>query len=225
MPDFRIQIPKQFEDNFKILLKIPKNIIDYFFEILQNCSKYRDVESLNSEITSLIEWESTEIESIVDLFFSISSIHKNNRFTIKETITALINASKKQKIVVSDEDIVRLVAILKYFYDLKVNPIEYLSEAFEVSYKRDHLSISSEIITDIRPIYLGGIEPKKSVILHTLNIEYRNNNDKAVQNLYLAIDTNDMLNLKKQIETALKRHDYLNSNLIETNLSILNYDR
>lgn len=97
------------------------------------------------------------------------------------------------------------------------------SKAFDVmtEHERTYTTGRARILTDLRPIY--GDEPtappSTAVVVHNLKITYHERG--GIREFYVAMDTDDLLDLKDAIERAQQKEQGLMALLKPTNLEIL----
>ena len=85
-----------------------------------------------------------------------------------------------------------------------------LAKAQNVRGDQERLFCAARILSDVRPVF--GNTPDSisaAVVVHSLNITYHQ--DGEHKDFYVALDTNDLRNLKKTVERAEKKHETLKS--------------
>lgn len=114
--------------------------------------------------------------------------------------------------------------------DFKAYMIKLLSvhSTFGISAKasmiitqHEHVFLRSEIYTDIRTVFgmKGSLDPQAAVLVHMLKIEHRENRD--LSSAFFALDYNDLLQLQKTVERAIKKHAVLSKLISDVALSVL----
>ena len=76
------------------------------------------------------------------------------------------------------------------------------SKAFGVFADHERLFVNARILTDIRPIFQDDLSavPIAAAAVHTLKIEYHEGPSHAHKEFYVALDSSDIVELKKLIE-------------------------
>lgn len=97
-------------------------------------------------------------------------------------------------------------------------PLAYTAKAVNVTHELPNVLRDVRIVSDIRPIFpnVAGEKPTIATIIHTLRIRYRNmSNNNGGARFFAAMDSEDLLLLKRAVERALEK-DALLREVIET---------
>ena len=81
--------------------------------------------------------------------------------------------------------------------------------------------ISSKVISDIRPIFGFNVneKPKAAVIVHQLHLHYHQGDEKEMhKDIYMALDNDDLQNLKETIERAQLKTKILHLMISQSNM-------
>jgi hypothetical protein len=89
-------------------------------------------------------------------------------------------------------------------------------KAFSLCYENDKVYKQGRIFTDIRIIFNTDLKDaqRNAVILHQLKIEFEKNEEQ--NNMFLSLDSDDLLNLREQIERALEKEKQIKNSYGET---------
>jgi len=108
---------------------------------------------------------------------------------------------------------------LKQLLDLD-KPLGVTAKALDVMTEHDRVFCGARILSDIRPVFAANPESAESaVIIHNLQIGFHQGGEH--KEFYVALDTNDVKELKKVIERAEKKTTALQSILNKANVFYL----
>lgn len=99
--------------------------------------------------------------------------------------------------------------------------LEQRIKAVRLAHKREALVSETKILTDIRPVFNSGkIETVRSLtILHTLSIDFQKNGKE--EKTYLAMNNDDLQELKQQIIRAEQKEQVLRATFEEVNIDFV----
>src|SRR5215210_3823930 len=93
---------------------------------------------------------------------------------------------------------------------LDVDKFMVIARAGNLSLENEHSLTDTRVITDIRPVFEEEnpkASPRGAVIVHTLKIRYRANNE--VREFFVTLDDNDVSELSEQLERASSKAESL----------------
>lgn len=107
---------------------------------------------------------------------------------------------------------------------LKTERLYYAAKSNDLMGEYQNVFIEARTITDIRPVFNLNLEdnPKASLIIHNLHIHYSREHEGAHQDIYLAMDSNDLKILKELILRAEKKENSLRSFINNSGMINLN---
>ena len=155
------------------------------------------------------KFESSQIISISSTIFSLGNILNTLELPIEEFASELTNSYsdiKELKLNVHDKKHLenRVLLVLKNIGSLKLT-----FKALSLLRENNQNLTESHIITDIRLVFQEQIENRErhAVIIHKLKLEFRKDNEN--KEFFLALDNNDLVKLKRQIERALEKEELI----------------
>ncbi len=193
-------IPERYEEGFKKISSIDEEL---FKDINEGLSTSPLVSSLGELSESIAKLKEINENDVSEIFSSAGSLTpfietEENLDEITEDVSAIaieeqiIDERNKKKFKT------RLTSLLRskqLFYASKVNGL--LTEYGNVF-------LQSRIVTDIRPVF--GINPNDApeagIIIHNLHIHYQDDSEGAHKDFYIALDSNDIKNLKAALIRA-----------------------
>lgn len=104
---------------------------------------------------------------------------------------------------------------------LSIKPLRLTWKALDVLTQNERTFMEARILTDMRPIFGDDVSdpPDIVVILHTLKIRYRTG--RRTEDLFLALDNNDIKELREVLDRAEMKAETLKSSLQTAGLAYL----
>jgi hypothetical protein len=95
-----------------------------------------------------------------------------------------------------------------------------------VQTQHERIFCDARIMTDIRPIFHFDVseKPESALLIHMLRITQRNSRDsggRATDDLYFALDTNDIKVLESIVDRALEKEKTLRSSMASAGITVL----
>jgi hypothetical protein len=213
-----VNIPVPARSGFKTLFQLDYVKLDKLYEILQAVGPVHDPEILaqeNHAILGLTELDATK------LFFSIFSLLKfkdSSERPEENLITELLAAIQNiDDLKINDEDTIR--KIIKRIFDIGH------SISFNIKYrvlKSEYQFMFKEIrvLADIRPIFSTDVNADINFFIsHSIKIVYEALSE--YKEIYIKSNYDDLLNIKTQIDRAIKKHEILKQKMNNTEIEIL----
>lgn len=203
----KIQIPNQFIPGFENLFNLSE---DDFLKLIQELNLIPIGIGPKKFVEILVsKFESSQIISISSTIFSLGNILNTLELPIEEFASELTNSYsdiKELKLNVHDKKHLenRVLLVLKNIGSLKLT-----FKALSLLRENNQNLTESHIITDIRLVFQEQIENRErhAVIIHKLKLEFRKDNEN--KEFFLALDNNDLVKLKRQIERALEKEELI----------------
>jgi len=209
----KLRIPESFREGFKILSSLSEVDFKNLLKTLSKTEKGTLPEELSSKISENTNIDKNITREIARILFSIYSLKEKFGENISQLINELLLALKNANVEIGTkakwsklEE--RLNNLLSYDEN-----IGNTFKALKLLSDYDRIFIESKIITDIRPAFndSDNLTTNTALIVHNLKIGF--NNDGQQEELYFALDSNDLDELRKQIERAKKKEEMLKSTL------------
>ena len=102
------------------------------------------------------------------------------------------------------------------------------AKAMDIKIRHQNVYRTARILTDIRPVFKEELteEPPASVIIHTLGITtYQAGDLSTPKELYFALDTDDLRELKKVVDRAFRKEATLKAMISRTGMGCLDIER
>jgi hypothetical protein len=208
------KLPKQFEKAFANLISMSD---DQFNDIIDSLEKVGLVFSpriLGRKIDVQKNIPSTKIEDIFAAVSSLIPLVDNNEISKEDLIVELCNVIKEtqtKELNLKDGSEATFKNRLLKLLDNKSLFIS--SKAVELISENENLFLSARINSDIRTIFNEHSKETTecALIINTLHIHFRHGEEQDHKDLFIALDTKDLNNLKKSIEKAEQDNKALKS--------------
>jgi hypothetical protein len=215
------QIPKPYHTGFKDLAEMEEPT---FIELKDGLSLSSFTSSVKkiAEITAMVK--SLPQKTIEKIFYSVGGLvfilEKGS--TVDEIVEDVCNLLEKESIVDfknnSKENFISRLSIL-----LKSEKLYYAAKASTLKEESNNVFIQSKVITDIRPIYSTNIDetPKKGIVIHNLHIHYSSEGEGGHKDIYFALDSEELKELKEVLLRAEKKEISLKDIFSKSNIENL----
>jgi hypothetical protein len=165
-----------------------------------------------------------EISPILGTLFSLYSIKENNDFSAsdlaKHVKEGAVGSKEHGENFSGDKGNIleqRLTALLSYDNSLAVT-----AKALGVMREHQRVLCHARILTDVRPVFANKPErPSSAMIVHNLQIGFKNSEGKNREELYFALDDDDLDLLEAVIERARQKSKALKAMLKSSKLTCL----
>lgn len=165
--------------------------------------------SLNSKVTSIPPEDMSEIVSAVLSLYPLRAQLGSPTSEVAETIARSMEVSEGVSPEVAGGDHERFASRLAVF--LSLDSLDLAGKANNLLFEHEHALHEARIVTDIRPVFGTDPEepPEGAIIVHMLKLGYYNGN--VYENLFVALDTNDIRVLQDLLARASSKAEALKS--------------
>lgn len=209
----RLQIPESHREGFKLLSSLSESDFKKLLNTLSNIDRDTSPDRLLSTITQETEIKKNISSEITKILFSIYSLKEGFNNNISELANELLIALHNLNIEIGDKSEwnkleLRLEKLLSFD-----QTIGNAFKALQLLSDYDKILFESKIITDVRPAFndKDNISTDTALIVHNLKIGYHKNDRQ--KEMYLALDSNDLNELKNNIERAMKKEREIKNTL------------
>ena len=217
------KIPERYKSGLTRLAKLEDNLFNSLIDWLQKTPISLGIDKLVISFNIPDKMLERDIENILESIGSLSGFGERQNILNEELVNQVTNLISNGGI----EDLKSLTPIqIKRFEErvlnlLKNETVYYSTKSVDVLTEHEHVFHSSRILTDCRPVFGMDIEnnTKVALILHALQIHYHENEQH--KEMYFALDSEDLSNLKETIERAEKRAEKIKSTFLQPEIKIL----
>jgi len=221
-----IRIPPQYLSGIEKIILIDDESFNAIINALKNISPSFYTRNIVTEVALIVKnISSKDISDIIRTVISLNVARYSNEVSLKDWIDAVVQFVNNSKHFSSFSD--EHTSALKNRLTLLLNPdevIDIASKAKVEIIEHQYVYKKSQIFTDIRPIF--GTELDKDItgtlIVHSLKIEYQEGADE--KEIFLALDTRDIKELRKQIDIAEKKAEAIELMLKKAQVAYLNME-
>jgi hypothetical protein len=221
MPEIRI--PKSGQTAFRELLQLDETQFDALINAITKTPPAASPDVFSHHVADNVSTiERAVVERIVDELFSLNFARENwgvseAEFAKIAAAAAAAQASKKSSI--SDDQKNLLAARLARLLEIKAS-LNVTSKALDILTDAERVFYSAKILTDVRPVFDDeGNKIEGAVIMHNLRIHFGQDNDH--RDFFVALDTNDIKELRVVLDRADKKAKSLEELLNRAKISYL----
>jgi hypothetical protein len=219
-----MELTKEFLERLIPFLFLEKEVLDKFINGLTNINTNISIEKLSKSLKDLYpkELNNLDLDYLINSTLIMNRVKETSDLNSNEFIEKILTSIKKdiKKDLIEDLDFDFLK--VKFSELIKISSINRISVAKQAFFDFQNLVYDTGIQTDIRPIY---DETKNSIngFVITQNIKVQYNAEDRIRELYFALDRNDLIKLKDQIDLALKKEKLLVKDMKKTGVEFIDY--
>jgi hypothetical protein len=209
-----LRIPKRYKPGFEKLRSLSDSSFESLRVELEKCPPMVRVEAIANYLASSVpEVRQDDLELILSSLCMTYIIRVNLDVSIQRIASDVAEAMRSEA---EDQSTVSEAGYLKLKERLgrllAIDSLTYASKAIEL--RNDFLCLfcDARVLTDLRPIFA---KPEQkalgAIITHTLKLEYHEHGEH--KEIYVALDSEDIVTLKKMLERAESKEQSLRTNL------------
>ncbi len=200
-----VKLQEVSEDDFRAVLQAT--------EVLRSHSGMADFAALASESVGIDHGVAT---SLLGALMSLVGYAEDSNLDLDELIE-VIPAAEELGLDPSEQELLasRIKTLVNH------SPMRLLSKSVKMALQHERLFLDSQITTDLRPIFDDEITEglAAAVLTHTLRIDFIRAG--IPESLHVALDQNDLLNMRQTIDRALAKSSSLRDTLESAGISNL----
>lgn len=210
----RITLGKNQEQDFELLMALSEESLEILIDALEKSDIGLFPEKLAENLYADLGISKNDLVKILQLFFGINRLKQITGFSSEIIANDFIEA-----ILETNNEKLKCDHCKEYILKvMSVGSISNTVNAADALANREKLLISTDIITDVRPIFKGN-EFVSSMILYSLKVEYIEGDN--TKNIYFALDHNDLMSLKENIQNAELRENAIQSRFNQADVKLI----
>jgi hypothetical protein len=216
-----LNIPERYQAGVRKIAELPDAVLQELFGALGTAPvSVSSKERMSSVAPKVQGLHSDDLELIMRTLDSLYQVRAHLDTPLDKFVSDVIEALQNTKFETSSEE--RKEAFRsRLTLLLSAEPLAVSAKAQVLQREYPYIFHGSKIITDLRPVFSQSTkEPPDGVILdHTLKLVYHEGLGKHKE-LYLALDSSDLVELKKIIERAEEKEQALRVMLASTSIKV-----
>lgn len=217
-----LSIPKQYEQGLLTIFSLPSEEITGVISALNELNVAMKVRNIGSLVASKVNIPKSKLEYIVNtitgLYLTQANLEVPTKVFVNDIIEALGEGQSSKALEIRANPGLykeQLWAILN------IDAMKVAIKAIEVLHEHQYTLRDIRIMSDVRPVFGDNLSdgPAAAVIIHTLKINYKENEEE--KKFYLAMDDNDLKLLKENIARAEEKAEGLRALLSKANVNYL----
>lgn len=216
------RIPDDYKSGISTIISLSEKDLNTLTQVFEEAPVVLNVREFNQKIVPKIDFlESPKTNNLVDTIGSLYELRSSLNISTEEfvdEIVDVINSVNDESLKLSDENVEEFKKRLNSL--LNINSLSIRTKAANLIVDHQIIFRDAKLISDIRPIFGNDVEEKPiaTVLVHTLKIEYIENNE--LKDFHIALDDKDVAKLitllkRTQIKTEsikefIKKTDLVN---------------
>lgn len=206
-----VKIPDELIIGFDLLVRLDKDQKMTLIELLSDYKGIVDFDEIKKVICakiSLQDDQGSEISKSILSFLDFLEYRIEDNDAGK--IEMFVESIRENILADNKEQQLDFEVLKSLFQTLSNNSyLRLWAKAQQLKLDNENSFSNSRIITDIRPVFsVNALEADSFLLIHNLRIDYINSN-RDIEAAIFALDINDLLELKKNIERAISKEAYL----------------
>lgn len=209
-----LRVPRQYEGGFAKIRDLSDESTRELLAALREAPDTFNQNSLSLAVAKQVDTiAASDVEEIVPALLSLYAHRDHSQSAISDAAEGIAQAmeeSRSERFRLSPEerdDFEKRLALL-----LNVDQLNIVARAGRLLLENEHSLREARIVTDARPVFEPDnpeAHPKAAVMVHMLKLSYRG--DNTTKNFIVALDNNDLRDLREQIERAISKIETLES--------------
>jgi len=198
-----LKIPEENREVLATIARLPDSDANTLISFLSEAPAIRPVRRLAEGLESRLSLPKAEVQNIIDTLVALYAVRSSNEIptaTFTKDVCRAMRLKDGDSQSIDDsqcETLHRRLSVL-----LALDSLGLASKAAELQYEHERVYDRARILTDIRAVFGDATEEVRgAVITHELRISYVQGSEAL--EIYLALDEEDLGDLKKAIERAL----------------------
>jgi hypothetical protein len=219
----KFNIPEEDWEAFISLFSLKPGKKKAFLEIIKDPANVPHADDFAKHFASISGKDRKEAKEVIEVLFKLYNLYDYTGEDIESIVSAVIDSfreiDRKEINKVSPTNIELFRSFIKELLLLH-NTIGVRAKAYRLMPQHQHAFRRSEIYSDIRAVFRPDnpdIKPTAAVIVHSLKIDYYEDYEEKA--FYFGLSINDLNQLKKSVERAIKKYNCLKT-MITDNLAI-----
>ncbi len=217
----KISIPDNYKKGFTHLIKLGSEKRNSLFAALNEVEIGLRPHEIVAQNAQKLEIEEDALTEIIRTLFSLLSAKNETPIELSSLVKGIVEASKSLKDVELVDPDVFEQQLLQFLQ--APSALSLTNKAIDLVTEREKVLITTRLITDTRPIFGDGdgFRFEATLILHNLKVQFKDNN--RVKEVYFALDSKDLANLKEQIIRAEEKEKTLKLLLEEKQIKLIDF--
>jgi hypothetical protein len=190
-----LNIPRQYRPAFAIIRELPEPALnDMLLQLERSPDSAPTVENLPPE----------DAKQVADALKAMYQIREFHEVELDEFVSDICDALRQYKEWKDSDDLKfrdRLTSLLD------IEPLNIAAKAVTLLSEHEHAFCSARVLTDARPVYGKSVldPPAAMIITHTLKLAYHEGPGGRLNDIYIALGSNDLAELHEVLSRAANK--------------------
>ncbi len=224
MPE-RLEIPERQKSALMQILRFSPKERKQLLDALKEAKPSLLGRTFTSSWTQKADVSESEAQDMFQLLASLyvsMDIADQSADAFAAEVCDAIRASKDPGLQLRDANWAEIKSYLAQLLALD-NTLGVSAKASDVRSEYGNVFCTARILTDLRPVYGRDVEkgPAVAVIVHEAKISFHESGEERTKDFYVALDSDDLLQLKKLLERANRKEDSLKAAAKKGGINVL----
>jgi hypothetical protein len=219
-----LKIPKEHLEALEVIISIPDKEMNGLLSALSDLPLSLDFDALIKEISPKAEsFSFAKPEALGALLVSLNASRAHGDTPVQKFVNEVLRSLERATPPIDLSGDKRARAKDRITKLLALDSLSAATKAIHLQHDFERLLTHSRILTDARPIY--GQDPSGKplamIITHTLKLTYAKSESDDSTDLYIALDTQDIIDLKQVLNRAEAKAKSLEKALVTARIPVL----
>ena len=223
MPMESKAIPKEHREALRAFVMLEDKRAARFVDSLKSAEARLLIGSLAGKVSAASGVDEAQARDFLLMLGSMSRTRRRAEGTIDQFLATIGRASREESVLSPEEVETQWPRASKHLADaLRTRAIEVSAKALAVMTANERMMCNVRVLSDLRPIFTGDLEPTACVVLHQLKIAFHEQEDfDDVSEIFISLDGEDLVKLKSVLDRALQKHSKLEEMAKKLDMQVL----
>jgi hypothetical protein len=194
--------PAEFRPHIHALVRADDDAIESLISALSTSGPALRARLLAKRLADHVQgFDKKSLRQVVDFLVATDKVWKSTKLTPGEFAEVLTASIKEGDSSLTDSDLVKFSVRIPRFLALEES-LGITAKALDIFSENERVFCDARVVSDIRTIFAEDVSqpPHNAVIIHMLRLGYHE--DGSHVDFYVALDSSDLVALKREIERA-----------------------
>lgn len=217
-----VSFPKNLESAIESLAGLTSEQRSQLLSALKSIKPALLSKDIVKQLKNKVDIDLAKLQQIVEVIMLLYRMQESAKIDSDQVAKDLVDRFSANKDSESQEANSEYSKLQEYLIELLTldSGIKFSSKASSLLVEHESFYTGSQIITDIRPVFSSGSDPSPEtcLLIHNLNISVGGSKKDKV---FIALDSRDLRDLKKEIDRALDKESKLITSMEEKGINFI----
>lgn len=221
-----LTVPPRHDAGLQAVLRMEDEELARLASVLESTQPTLERSAFARTVADKLGMRSRESDRIVSFLVSLYTVRANLDLEIPVFADAFKGIARELaeegRIDATEAQLDALPSRLERLLGLE-DTVGVVSKAIYLWSQHENVFSDAQILTDVRPVFQSDatVAPAAAMIVHKLRITYRRPQERYAQDIFLALDSEDIASLRRALDRAEKKAQSLSEGMTGSSMRIL----